>query len=148
MELIPDLYDLAQEIDRNLREVRKIQVKSLEAQAARLGLTVPQRNVIRTLFRSNGLSLKELSQQVGLAHSTVSGIVDRLEKKGLALRQPDQNDARLTKITVSAPVREQWQEMRSALAIHPLAEALKRATADERKAICQAVSTLRRLMGG
>jgi len=35
------------------------------------------------LVDSGGLSLKLLSEKVSLAHSTVSGIVDRLEKRGM-----------------------------------------------------------------
>jgi len=41
------------------------------------------------LARHGGMSVKELSQKVGLSHSTVSGIVDRLERKGLAARVQD-----------------------------------------------------------
>ena len=37
---------------------------------------------MRIVVRNDGISLKELSAAVNLAHSTVSGIVDRLEKRG------------------------------------------------------------------
>ena len=35
----------------------------------------------------DGLSVKELSRRMGLSHSTVSGIVDRLERRGLVARR-------------------------------------------------------------
>ena len=140
------LYDLAENINRDLRELRRILRKPLEDQEARLGLTPPQRSVMEVVWRSEGVSLTELSQRVGLAHSTVSGIVDRLENKGLLARQTDPQDARFTKITVSEPVRKHAGEILSALAIQPLIEALERATPAEREAISQGLTTLRRLL--
>jgi DNA-binding MarR family transcriptional regulator len=142
----PALHKLAEEIDRDLRELRRILRRPVEEEAARLELTPPQRSVMQALFPLEGFSLKELSRQVGLAHSTVSGIVDRLEKKGLLMRQPDPNDGRFTRITVSARVQKYGHKKLAALAIQPLAQALKRATPAERKAIRQAVATLRRLV--
>jgi DNA-binding MarR family transcriptional regulator len=137
---------MAEEADRNLREVRRTLRKPVEEEASRLKLTPPQRSVMQILFSSEGLILKELSRQVGLAHSTVSGVVDRLEKKGLLVRQTDPHDRRCSKIIVSRRVREQGQAWLAALALHPLVEALKRATPKERRVICQGLSTLRRLV--
>jgi DNA-binding MarR family transcriptional regulator len=42
---------------------------------------VPQSAVIQAVVKHDGISLKDLSREVSLAHSTVSGIVDRLEKR-------------------------------------------------------------------
>jgi MarR family transcriptional regulator, organic hydroperoxide resistance regulator len=100
---------------------------------------------MQALFRAEGLSLKELSREVGPAHSTVSGVVDRLEKRRLALRRPDPDDDRFTRITVSEPVRKQGREMLAVLALRPLAEALNLATPAERTQTREALSTLRRL---
>jgi DNA-binding MarR family transcriptional regulator len=146
MKRKPALQEMAQELDRNLREVRRILRKPVEEEAARLGLTRPQLSVMQVLFRSEGMSLKELSRQVGLAHSTVSGIVDRLEKKGLITRQPDPDDRRLTRIMIPARLRRLGEEKISELQVYPLAEALKRATPAERRTICQGVVTLRRVI--
>jgi DNA-binding MarR family transcriptional regulator len=142
------LYKLAEEIDRDLREVRRVLRRPVEEQAARLALTLPQRSVMQALFPSGSLSLKDLSRQVGLTHSTVSGIVDRLEQKGLLLRGRDANDGRFTKIKVSERVQKYGPEKLAALAIQPLAQALKRASPAERHLIRQAIATLRRLVEG
>jgi DNA-binding MarR family transcriptional regulator len=42
--------------------------------------------VMQALVQSEGLSLKQLSAQVSLAQSTVSGIVDRLQARGMVVR--------------------------------------------------------------
>jgi hypothetical protein len=52
---------------------------------------------------------------VGLAHSTVSGIVDRLEKRGLAQRRPNPADGRASMIVVTKMVRDY---MRDAISGH------------------------------
>ena len=75
-----ELNTLAREISEHLSVIRQILRRPMEAEFARGHLTGPQQLVMEVLVRSHGLSLKELSQQVSLSHSTVSGIVDRLRK--------------------------------------------------------------------
>ena len=121
------LTKLAEEIDLNLRTVRQILREPAEAEFARGGLTGPQRSVMHFLVNSGGLSLKQLSRQVGLAHSTVSGIVDRLEKRGLIERRTDEKDARVTIITPSKVVRDYVRNTLPSLTVNPLSDALRRA---------------------
>ncbi len=141
------LFQMAEEIDRNLRDLRRSLWKPVEEETARINVTPPQRTVMQLLFNSEGLSLKELSRQVGLSHSTVSGIVDRLERKGLLERQPDPRDRRSARILVPPQVRRHGRARMKSLALHPLAEALRRARPKERKLISEGLSALRRLLG-
>jgi MarR family transcriptional regulator, organic hydroperoxide resistance regulator len=93
-----------------------------------------------------GLSLKELSSRLGLAHSTVSGIVDRLERRGLLRREPDARDRWLT---IDVPSETVKAYVRRAAALHhpePLVEALRRATAEDRSKIMAGLTTLRPLL--
>jgi len=136
---------MALEVDRHLRSVRQSLRQPVEAEFAKGGLTGPQRSVMHALVHSSGLSLKELSRQVGLAHSTVSGIVDRLEKQRLVERRTDSHDRRVTKIAASARVRNYVRNTLPALEIHPLEEALSRAKPSERVAILEGLRILRRL---
>jgi len=139
---------MAKEIDRDLQAIRQILRRPVEAEVARVGLTVPQQSAMRVLIESGGLSLKNLSRELGLAHSTVSGIVDRLEKQGLVKRENDEADRRLSKVVVSGAVREHWRDAWPLLKTHPLAEALGAGTPAERQEILQGVRTLRRLLEG
>jgi DNA-binding MarR family transcriptional regulator len=136
---------LAQEIDQHLRAIRQELRRPVEAEFAKGRLTGPQRSVMQVLVNSSGLSLKELSRQVGLAHSTVSGIVDRLEKQGLVERQTDGRDRRVTKIDASSRVRDFMRNTLPALEVHPIEEALSRAKPSERAAILEGLRILRRL---
>jgi DNA-binding MarR family transcriptional regulator len=137
---------MAQEIEGHLSAVRQILRQPVEAEFARGNLTGPQRSLMTALFHSGGLSLKELSRRVGLAHSTVSGIVDRLEKRGLAERRPNPADGRASIIEVSKAVRDYMRDTFPAIVVHPVMEALRRAKPAERAAILEGLRTLRRVV--
>ncbi len=137
---------MAGEIDRDLRAVRQILRQPIEAEIARGGLTGPQQSAMHVLVKSDGMSLKNLSKELGLAHSTVSGIVDRLEKQGFVERQADEADLRLSKLVVSEQVRKYLRDTWPSLEMHPLAEALSAATQTERQVIIQGVRALRRVL--
>ena len=97
------VHKLAQEVDQHLSVIRQRLREPLETEFARGGLTGPQRMVMQALVQSEGLSLKQLSAQVSLAHSTVSGIVDRLQARGMVVRSRDEADGRATVIAPSGP---------------------------------------------
>jgi len=137
---------VAAEIDGDLRVIRQILRQPVEAQIERGGLTGPQQSAMRVLVTSNGLSLKDLSKELGLAHSTVSGIVDRLQKQGLVKRTVDQSDRRLIKIEASDRVREFLRDTWPSLEMHPLAEAIRAATPSERQQVLHGVRILRSLL--
>lgn len=141
-ELIP----LAQEIERDIREIREALRRPLEAEFARGRLTGPQRSVMQALFHCQGMSLKELCQQVGLAHSTVSGIVDRLEERGMLQRQSNARDQRVSHIVVTKIVRDFMNKEAPKLTAYPLAAALAGAKPNTRKTILKGLKELRRLV--
>jgi DNA-binding MarR family transcriptional regulator len=140
------LTGLAQEIDQHLRAIRRILRQPAESEFARSGLTGPQRSVMQVVVRSGGLSLKECSREVGLSHSTVSGIVDRLEKQGLIDRRTDKQDRRVTRIVPSKVVRDYVRNTLPTLTVHPLVKALRRAKPAERRTILEGLRFLRRLI--
>jgi DNA-binding MarR family transcriptional regulator len=134
---------MARDVERDLRAIRQFLRRPLEAAVAEGGLTGPQQSAMEALVRSEGLSLKELSKELGLAHSTVSGIVDRLEKRGMVERRADNRDLRATKITVTRQVRDWVRDAMPALGVQPLDEALRAATPGERQTILDGVRALR-----
>jgi len=141
-----ELRQLALELEQHLTEIRQEIRRPVEAEFAKGGLTGPQRSVMQALVTSDGRSLKELTAQVGLAHSTISGIVDRLEKRGLVERKPNLNDRRHTRIIVSGVVREFMEKRYPVIAAHPLYDVLHAADGVERNAIVTGIRILRRLL--
>jgi DNA-binding MarR family transcriptional regulator len=141
-----ELRALAQQTERQLNIIQRGMRQRLQAEFARGNLTGPQRLVMSALVRTQGLSLKQLSEAVSLAHSTVSGIADRLEKQGLIERQTHPTDRRITLLVASPPVREFLDTRMPELALHPLLEALRHATPTELRAITKGLDTLSKLL--
>lgn len=143
---VKNKHELAQEIDSHLRAIRRALRKPLAAAIARGELTAPQRNIMHILARAEGLSLKELSRRAELAHSTVSGIVERLEKRGLVISQPDPEDRRFSRIMVTDAVRSFVRNQLPQLTVQPLLSALGRASSGQRFKIIEGLRTLRRAL--
>ena len=141
-----ELRELAQQTERQLNIIQRSMRQRLQAEFARGNLTGPQRLVMSVLVRTQGLSLKQLSEAVSLAHSTVSGIVDRLEKQGLIERQTHPTDRRITLLVASPLVREFMETRMPELALHPLLEALRHASPTELRAITKGLNTLIQLL--
>lgn len=133
-------------MDRDLGAIRRALRRPLEAEVARGELTVPQGAVMRAVVQHDGISLKDLSGEVSLAHSTVSGIVDRLEKRGMIERRADAADGRVTRIHPTAVVRKFVREQIPALSRGPLQAALERVKPDERDGLVAAIGRLRELL--
>src|ERR1700677_646818 len=140
------LHKLAQEVDQHLSIIRQRLREPLETEFARGGLTGPQRMVMQALVQSEGLSLKQLSAQVSLAHSTVSGIVDRLQARGFVVRRRDEADRRATVIAPSAEVRDFMSNRMPELAISPLTKALRGASKSDQATVLRGLRKVRRLI--
>jgi DNA-binding MarR family transcriptional regulator len=136
----------AQDLEARLHGIRRKMRQGLEAEYERGQVTGPQRLVMQALVGSGGMSLKELSAKVSLAHSTVSGIVDRLETRGFVNRRVFKSDHRVTHISVSKDVRAFLEKQAPDLTLHPLLNALRRASKAERIAVRKGIETLARLM--
>ena len=143
----------AARIEAHLRAVRKVLRESIWSEARRypVPLTPPQVLALRILVdhlreAGQGLSLSELSRRMGLAHSTVSGIVTRLERRGLLRRATRPEDRRFVTIELTQPVREWLDRELPSSRLRPLTAAIGRATGQERAAILDGLATLERLL--
>jgi len=142
----PQPQALAEQLHRDLQAIRAVLRRPLEAEIARGNLTGPQQSAMAALVRSGPMSLKELCAQLGLAHSTTSGIVDRLEKRGMVRREMNATDRRLTRLAVTPEVETWMKRNMPQLGVTPLLRALRRATPAERDRIVAGVKTLRALL--
>lgn len=71
-----------------------------------VGLTGPQRLVVRLLGHSPGAAPGELARMLHLHAATVTGILKRLEARGLVERAPDPWDRRRSQVRLSKKGRK------------------------------------------
>ncbi len=65
------------------------------------GLTVSQADVIFTLGNTDGLTFGEIGEKTLITKGTLTGVIDRLEKKGLVRRVQCPEDRRCTRVTLT-----------------------------------------------
>jgi len=84
-----------------VHEVARMRRRRFEEEASVHGFTLPQWRALAEIFRNEGIAQVSLAAALDVDQMTVSGIVSRLEKRGLIDRYPDPNDSRakLAKLT-------------------------------------------------
>jgi DNA-binding MarR family transcriptional regulator len=140
------LLQEAEQLVKYLRDIRSILKRTDDMDTAGISLTAPQVDVLRELVATNGMSLKELSKRLGLAHSTVSGIVDRLERDNLVYRSPDPDDKRITRIYAGPSVLEYTDRTMYLRRGSVVAQALQQATPEDREQIIGGITKLYALL--
>lgn len=63
-------------------------------------ITIPQFSALQILVYNGELTIGELSQKMALACSTITDLVDRMEKNELVARKKDEKDKRVVRIEV------------------------------------------------
>jgi len=70
--------------------------------ARTLGVTGPQRLVIRLIGQTPGLSARDIAQTLDLHPSTLTGILARLEQQNMIRREVDESDRRRAQFELTA----------------------------------------------
>ena len=87
----------------------------------------------------------ELARRLNLSHSTTSGIVDRLQARGLVTREQDANDRRYTRVEVTPPVQGYTRDLEEG-PYGRLTRLFEVASPAERKAVLDGLETLRAIL--
>jgi MarR family 2-MHQ and catechol resistance regulon transcriptional repressor len=66
------------------------------AQVRKFGLTPPQFDILATLGNTEGMSFKDLGRKTLITKGTLTGVVDRLELRGMVRRVASKSDGRST----------------------------------------------------
>lgn len=87
-------------IERYLRRIDYIIRKKGRAILSDYNMTIPQFTALQILIHHENLTIGELSQRMALACSTITDLIDRMEKSELVERQRDEKDKRVVRINV------------------------------------------------
>jgi len=107
----------------------------------KLDLTFPQALILTILGEEGTMPISRLAEYTGSANSTVSGIVDRLEKLKLVKRERSENDRRVIYVTLTGEYRNLQEKMEPSVSAY-LSELLRVLTNDEIEQIGAALQRL------
>jgi DNA-binding MarR family transcriptional regulator len=81
-----------------IMQLRKALRREFEEQAAALDITASQMQVLKRLWIGDGIATSVLTQEAGSDGGTVTGVLDRLECRGLIRRERSTQDRRSVQI--------------------------------------------------
>ncbi len=99
--MIPGNEDVIKDIVKSIRRLVRAEYLDSQKMSKQYGLTGPQSLVLRLLIKKGALSSADLSRQMYVTPSNITGIIDRLEKKGFVERIRKQGDRRVALITLT-----------------------------------------------
>jgi DNA-binding MarR family transcriptional regulator len=105
------LQELKQ-IERLLLRVSWLEQRRFAQDLAQFGLTLPQFVALRAVRHGKHPTMTSLANETLQRCATMTGIVDRLVKMGLVVRQRDPEDRRRVLVELTAPGQELMQKVR------------------------------------
>ena len=115
--------------------------RQFRAYFGQLELTFPQALVLTVLGEEGEMPISRLAQYTGSANSTVSGIVDRLEKLKLVKRVRSEDDRRVIYVTLTDEYRTMQKKMEPNVSAY-LSKLLRALPGQELADICAALDKL------
>jgi DNA-binding MarR family transcriptional regulator len=106
--------DLKSDVDQVLEAIIYLYTESrriTKELARRADLTGPQLTVVKLLEQFGDISLSELSEKIRAQNSTVTGIIDRMEREGLVARERSKEDRRVVYIRLTPKGRDLAREI-------------------------------------
>lgn len=97
------------------RELSTAVVMFHEAVGAHLGVSASDQRALSLIGRHGPLSAGELAERTGLTPGAVTGMVDRLERAGLARREPDPSDRRRVRLSATGTQPEVFGDLAAAM---------------------------------
>lgn len=94
-----------QMLDQVLRMIRTLRRRQEEL-AGRRGITLLQYSAIQSLRRDGTMNVTQLAAKLRLKHSTVSKLVDRMERDQLLIRMQSADDRRSYKLRLTEQALE------------------------------------------
>jgi DNA-binding MarR family transcriptional regulator len=97
----PPELDLTALPGHQIRRLQQIAVGLFMEETAALDLTPVQFAALAEVARQPGIDQRTLARRIGIDTSTIGGVVDRLERRALMLRNADADDRRVRRLTLT-----------------------------------------------
>ena len=113
---------------------------------AQLNLTFPQALILTALGEEGPMPISTLADHTGSANSTISGIVDRLERMKLVKRERSEDDHRVIYVSLTPEYHELQKKMEPNVSTY-LCKLLQELSAEEVGQIAAALNRLDEALG-
>lgn len=123
----------ADEIIEIFKSIKRATSSKFEKSAKKYGFTAPQLGVIFHLHMMPSITLQALSEHMSLTKSTVSGIVDRLEKQGVVTREIPKDNRRIVNLSISEEFKKNNDicKMKKEFMADFISESIKKADSED-----------------
>ena len=98
-----------------IRRLHQISVAIFLQQTEAFGITPVQYAALQTVGNSPEIDQRSLARTIGLDTSTIAGVIDRLESRGLLVRCASPDDRRVKQLTLTDAARQLLAEVAPAM---------------------------------
>ncbi|MBW4698564.1 MAG: MarR family transcriptional regulator [Aphanocapsa lilacina HA4352-LM1] len=135
----------------NLLRVGSLLDKEITDYLSRYDLTGPQVGVLRILGHyyehgRDGMPLSEIGECLAVTKANMTGMVDRLERDGLVVRESDPTDRRIKRVRLTPKAHELHGRIKPGL-LQYLTELMAVLEASEKEQLLDSLGKLRRVLG-
>jgi len=132
----------AEFLRKSIRLINRYFEKRIQKQTVELGFTVPQMRVIREVISHQSISIKQLSQNLQMTQSTVSGIVERLIEKDILQKKKNSYDRRAVEISTTENVTKFMQNDRTKFVNKSVESVLNRLNPEDHSQVMHGIRLL------
>jgi len=144
----PELQDLwsnpSEKVVYLFKAVHKMYRDQIYEKSRQYGFTGPQIGLIIGLSKNPYITLKEMSECLGLSKSTVSGMVDRLVGQGVVIREIPEDNRRIVRLSLDPDFQK--NNVLKELASKYINDSLKDASEEDLNKIITGLEILYRLI--
>jgi len=106
-----EFEDAVVQLEDLLRHVNSVTRRQGRRILREFDLTPPQHNALVQLHRQGNLTIGELSENLYLAFSTATDLINRMERNGLVARERDTIDRRVVRVNIMPKGEELLKEV-------------------------------------
>lgn len=133
------------EVARLFQEVMHLFKHNMSKLLEDTGMSAPQGMVLGLLSKNKKMKITDLSNELCLSNSTVSGIIDRLEKQDMVVRERSEKDKRVVNVSISQDHEGMHKEFHKQLEKN-IENIMGQGNAEELHKIFEGLNTLKKLL--
>ena len=112
---LPKIVAITELPGHSIRRLQQIAVSLFMEHTKAHGVTPVQYAALEEIFRSPGLDQRTLATAIRFDTSTIGGVIDRLEKRGLVTRNASPTDRRVRLLELTSDGKQVLAEMQPAV---------------------------------